>query len=377
MLNITQIAMKAANYAAKKQIQKSTTNATTGDSIICHPREHFGNLKNAINNATTIDELQSAINDAQDAINSLVSSLKKKLSELLPAMRVLRLPGASFGSIIGWINDFVRFIIKPLLKPILSIVCELTNVSMQISELSAAIAEAEKTIKTNAQTYSAGVGTAIDTAEKYASLSTQFTSTIGSLISSNINDPGQGGLNSYVERKKFTVNITANTQNIDLWNYVDQNSYTPMISDFIITVANNVIVGSSSNGGSAMTITTWNGITGFEPGNYLNAANGQSIFVSGDTVTIINNGFIVGDLGQYIATSNSTYYGPTSNVSPHGTGLAMNVAFPISLVNNGMIGGSNNAIYDIYGNIVYVGNAISGNTFITFNPQGDVRGKII
>ena len=153
---------------------------------------------------------------------------------------------------------------------------------------------------------------------------------------------------------------------------VDQQTYEPMISDFIVTVANNVVLGNSANGGTALIITTWDGETGFEAGNYLESSNGQSFFIHGDTVTIINNGFIVGDLGQSLTsnTSNTWYYGPA--------GLALDAQFPITLENNGIIGGALNATYDLYGNtVIYPGEAIHGNTNITYNPAGEIRGNII
>jgi hypothetical protein len=113
-----------------------------------------------------------------------------------------------------------------------------------------------------------------------------------------------------------TVTITSNTNNYTLQpsaipGYVSGSTAVTLV------INSGVVIGSTSTGSTALTI---------------------SGFASGDTVSVTNNGYIVGKggnggSGQQSGIFSGTYYPPQSG------GLALSTNFAVSMTNNGTVGG--------------------------------------
>lgn len=187
---------------------------------------------------------------------------------------------------------------------------------------------------------------------------------------SNISTSGSISIgNFYGATSRIAVNITigSNTQNFDVYSNKG-GSYVSGISDIIVTISSGIIVGSSSTSSYAMII---------------------SGFTTGDTVTIINNGYIVGmggtggggispiysvgngggggagntagsggaagavlsiagnagslTSGGSATLSTNTSGPPTNNAGGGNNGFpggpALQISFPTTIYNNGIIGG--------------------------------------
>lgn len=126
---------------------------------------------------------------------------------------------------------------------------------------------------------------------------------------------GQISMNNfYGKSNRATVNltITSTTTNYDIFSNRG-GSYVPGKTDVILTINSGVVVGSASTGAYALdTGTGW---------------------TSGDTIKIVNNGYIVGRGGA----------GGTNAHSGGGTGgaggPALRAQFAVSVQNNNIIGG--------------------------------------
>lgn len=115
-------------------------------------------------------------------------------------------------------------------------------------------------------------------------------------------------------RKLIVLTIAANTQNYTL-NPAACAGYIAGITDVTFTINSGIIIGSASTGSAALTITG---------------------FAAGDTVAVVNNGYIVGRGG-----SGGNGRGGTGNGGSAGSagGLGLSVSFPTKITNNGTIGG--------------------------------------
>jgi len=113
-----------------------------------------------------------------------------------------------------------------------------------------------------------------------------------------------------------TVTITSNTNNYTLQpsaipGYVSGSTAVTLV------INSGVVIGSTSTGSTALTI---------------------SGFASGDTVSVTNNGYIVGKGGNGGSGKDESYamYG---NILPQAGGLALSTNFAVSMTNNGTVGG--------------------------------------
>ena len=127
--------------------------------------------------------------------------------------------------------------------------------------------------------------------------------------------------NFYGAANRAIVNLTigGNTQNYDVYDNRSP-SYVAGNTDLTVTVNPGVVVGSVSTGAYAMLV--------------------PSAFNPGDTVTIINNGTIVGTGGVGGRGGNSGAPGTaTPGLPGDGGGNALFVNRPTTITNNGTVGG--------------------------------------
>ena len=124
-------------------------------------------------------------------------------------------------------------------------------------------------------------------------------------------------------RKVVNLTISSNTQNYNIFNNV-ANAYIAGKTDVTLTINSGVVVGSSSTGSAAL-------VTGLPGAN----------FTTGDTLTIINNGSIVGAGGQggNGANLSASQYSGTTGGNGIAGGQAMSISFPTLINNLGTIGG--------------------------------------
>jgi hypothetical protein len=145
----------------------------------------------------------------------------------------------------------------------------------------------------------------------------------------NANVPTSGAIslsNFYGAQNRNTISITisSNTNNYNVYSNRGA-SYIAGISDIVVTINSGVVIGSSSTGSPAFTV---------------------SGFASGDTVSIINNGTIVGKGGDGGAGGTPTSQTSGSNSPALGYGVAgsnggdaLSISFATSITNNGIIAG--------------------------------------
>lgn len=128
--------------------------------------------------------------------------------------------------------------------------------------------------------------------------------------------------NFYGKSNRVTLNLTiaASTQNYDVYsNAAPSPSYSAGKTDVIVTVNPAVVVGSASTGSYAMLV--------------------PSSFNPGDTVTIVNNGYIVGTGGGGGRGGTSQFpvpLPPATPGSPGGNSIYVNR--PTTITNNSTIG---------------------------------------
>lgn len=152
---------------------------------------------------------------------------------------------------------------------------------------------------------------------------------------------GQIDFNSFhgaVNRVAINLTISSNTQNYNIYNNRG-SSYVAGASDITLTV--NAVVGASSTGVFAMTVGS---------------------FVAGDTVTIINNSYIVGCGGQG-GFAGGVY---TNGGNGAGAGPALNANRAVTIYNYGVIGGGGGGGAGSGGNHIPDG----GYGYIDRNGQG-------
>jgi hypothetical protein len=122
---------------------------------------------------------------------------------------------------------------------------------------------------------------------------------------------GQLGFSTFygkAKRKIINLVISSSTHNYNVLTAAQSAGYIAGITDLTVTVNNGINVGSTSTATPAFTI---------------------SGFASGDTVSIVNNGYIVGRGGN----------GGTQNTNGNNGGNAMVVSYSTSITNNGTIAG--------------------------------------
>lgn len=123
-----------------------------------------------------------------------------------------------------------------------------------------------------------------------------------------------GSFYGSANRSIVSLFITGNTYNYDVFNNRGP-AYVAGATDLTVTVNPGVVVGSTSTGAYAMLV--------------------PSSFNPGDTVTIVNNGTIVGtggNGGSWVSGAN-----PSTPGSPAGNAIFVNR--PTTITNNGTIGG--------------------------------------
>jgi hypothetical protein len=123
-------------------------------------------------------------------------------------------------------------------------------------------------------------------------------------------------------RNTISITISSNTNNYNLFSNLG-GGYIAGLTDVVVTINNGVTIGSSSTGSPAFTV---------------------SGFTSGDTVSITNNGTIVGRGGTGgtggIVTSGGA---GTAGSSGSNGGNALSISFATSITNNGTIAGGGGA----------------------------------
>lgn len=136
----------------------------------------------------------------------------------------------------------------------------------------------------------------------------------------NVNVPasGQVSFSNFYGAQLRSVNnllIASNTNNYDVMTALG-SAYFPSYTDVTVTINSGVTVGSASQASPAMTV---------------------SGFVSGDTVSIVNNGTISGAGGPGGRGTNTVT--PNNAVAGTQGGSALSVSFATSVTNNGTIAG--------------------------------------
>jgi hypothetical protein len=135
-------------------------------------------------------------------------------------------------------------------------------------------------------------------------------------------------------RNTISITISANTNNYNLFNNLG-GSYIAGLTDVVVTINNGVVVGSSSTGSPAFTI---------------------SGFTSGDTVSITNNGTIVGKGGAGASGGNADFNGTaTAGSTGSNGGAALSVGFATNITNNGIIAGGGGGGGGGGGSVVFIG----------------------
>jgi hypothetical protein len=153
--------------------------------------------------------------------------------------------------------------------------------------------------------------------------------------------PGSTFYGSY-NRQQINVTISSNTLNYDVWANVNNNGlYAPGASDITVTVNPGVYVGGP--GGYAMQI--------------------PASFNAGDTVTLVNNGYILGYGGGGGGGGNNGGGAGGGNA-----GNALYINRPVTIYNNGNIsaggggggGGGGNRVPQGKGGVNYQGGGGGG-----------------
>ena len=120
-------------------------------------------------------------------------------------------------------------------------------------------------------------------------------------------------------RVGLPLTISGNTQNYDLWSNVSGNpGYSAGSTDITLTINPGVFVGSTSTGSYALSI----------PGS----------FTSGDTVTVVNNGTVIGMAGNGGIGGGNPPWPENASGGSNG-GNAVYVNFATTITNNGTLAG--------------------------------------
>lgn len=115
---------------------------------------------------------------------------------------------------------------------------------------------------------------------------------------------------------ELNLAITANTQNYDVFTQASADpGYAAGGTDVIVTISPGVFVGSASTGSYALSV--------------------PSSFTAGDSVTIVNNGVVIGRGGNGGSSPISTAPGGAGGTG----GNAVYVNFPTTITNNGTLAG--------------------------------------
>lgn len=127
-----------------------------------------------------------------------------------------------------------------------------------------------------------------------------------------------GNFYGAANRVAVPLTISANTQNYNVYTQATASPlYTAGIADVTLTIQPGVLVGSSSTGTYALNI--------------------PSAFDSGDTVTVVNNGTVIGRGGN--GGGGGPGYLPGAAGGGGNAGSAVYVQFPTVFTNNGTLAG--------------------------------------
>lgn len=135
---------------------------------------------------------------------------------------------------------------------------------------------------------------------------------LGAFSTSNLNMKQFFGKSSQVI---INLTISADTQNYDVKTSAG-GTYVAGFTTINLTINSGIYVGSSSTGSYAMTVTG---------------------FTSGDTINIINNGFIIGAGGN--GGNGGTGSGQSGRTAGSNGGNALYLNYPTKITNNGTIAG--------------------------------------
>lgn len=127
-----------------------------------------------------------------------------------------------------------------------------------------------------------------------------------------------GGFYNAANRAAIALTIASNTQNYDVYSNASPSpSYSPGTADITVTINSGVVVGSSSTGSYAMSV--------------------PNAFGAGDTVTIVNNGTVIGRGGSGGGGGRGQPY--TSGGGGGNGGNALYVNRATIFTNNGTLSG--------------------------------------
>ena len=131
--------------------------------------------------------------------------------------------------------------------------------------------------------------------------------------------------NGIIIRNSINITISEDTYNYDVYNAAISTGLY-IVGNCDITITNNANIGSSSPSSPALTVLS-------------SALNNNIGFAQGDTVTIINNGSIIGAGGNGgVGQSYGSAVNPQTNNGGNG-GDAIFLQFPTTIQNNGTISG--------------------------------------
>lgn len=136
---------------------------------------------------------------------------------------------------------------------------------------------------------------------------------------------GQIGISQFYgaqNRIPLPLSITSSTQNYDVYTQASASPlYSAGATDVTLTISPGVNVGSTSTGTYALSV----------PGS----------FTTGDTITIVNNGTVIGRGGTGgKGGEGSPSYGPKNGVPGGAGGNAVYVNYPTTITNNGTLAGA-------------------------------------
>ena len=105
--------------------------------------DYFSSVTNRINAATSCAELQSLVNEIWPSLQGVLDAINAQSALLQPIEALLAAPGADLTALATWIQNFITAFLTPYYKPYAILATQLSDLTAQITALTAAVASAE------------------------------------------------------------------------------------------------------------------------------------------------------------------------------------------------------------------------------------------
>lgn len=389
--------------------------------------KYFDNVEKSIDVSKTCSQLQATANNIATPINGVKTSIQTQIEKLSPYLALATIPSANFGAIASWISNLSTTHILPKYEQYLKSVNQINSLRTTLTDFNNHVSTVASNLNGN------GVTNPIIVPEERVTLTpqqvfntyqvTNYRPIINITFSSNaenvdlINYIGSSyiaGMSDIVVTINNGVIISSNSTSAYSM-YIRNFNY----GDTILFVNNGYIIGKGGNGGDG------GGNTSNLPG--LPGSNGGHAIYIRFPITLSNNGIIGGGGGGGGGggswyQGSPTYYttvcgagggggaGCTNSIGGNGGGGSHLGGRPPSTNGapgtnlNGGVGGTG-WVFDQYagnggngGNLGInggngssgwrsttavggagglAGNAIDGNSYVTWNVNGDIRGNKI